>query len=126
MDAREALEETKTHGVRFKATKTKSGRRTISTPDIVVDTLREHRRQQLEQRMALGLGKLLDDALVFPALDGGPQAPRQLSGDWREVRDHAGVGDVTWHALRHTHASKSGALENRINGSAQTRSPRGW
>jgi len=56
--------------------------------------------------MALGLGKLLDDALVFPALDGGPQAPRQLSGDWREVRDHAGAGDVTWHALRHTHASR--------------------
>jgi hypothetical protein len=34
--------------------------------DIV--SLREHRRQQLEQRMARGLGKLLDDALVFPAL----------------------------------------------------------
>jgi hypothetical protein len=51
MEGQEAPEETKTHGVRFKATKTKSGRRTISTPDIVVDTLREHRRQQLEQRM---------------------------------------------------------------------------
>jgi len=102
---REALEETKAHGVRFKVTKTKSGRRDVSLPDIVVDALRDHRRQQLEQRMALGLGRPADDALVFPALDGGPQAPRQLSGDWREVREAAGVGDVTWHALRHTHAS---------------------
>jgi hypothetical protein len=40
-----------TEEIEIKATKTKSGRRTISTPDIVVDTLREHRRQQLEQRM---------------------------------------------------------------------------
>lgn len=106
LDVREALEETREHGVRFKATKTTSGRRRISMPDIVVETLREHRRQQLEQRMAMGLGKMPDDALVFPALDGGPQAPRQLSGDWREVRKAAGVGEVTWHALRHTHASQ--------------------
>ncbi len=103
---RESLEETKAHGVRFKATKTKSGRRDVSLPDIVVDTLRDHRRAQLELRMAMGAGKLPDDALVFPALDGGPQAPRQLSGDWREVREAAGVGEVTFHALRHTHASQ--------------------
>ncbi len=106
MEVREALEETRAHGVRFKATKTKSGRRVISMPDIVVDTLREHRRQQLELRMALGAGKLPEDALVFPAMDGGPQAPRQLSGDWREVREAAGIGEVTFHALRHTHASQ--------------------
>ena len=73
---REALEETREHGVRFKRAKTKNGRRDITLPDIVVDTLREHRRLQLELRMALGLGKLPDDALVFPALDGGPQSPR--------------------------------------------------
>ena len=62
---REALEETKAHGLRFKPTKTKSGRRDIELPDIVVEALRDHRRQQLEQRVAMGLGKLADDALVF-------------------------------------------------------------
>jgi integrase len=103
---RESLEETKAHDVRFKETKTASGRRDVSLPDIVVDVLRDHRRQQLELRMAMGLGRMPDDALVFPALDGGPQAPRQLSGDWREVREAAGVEDVTFHALRHTHASQ--------------------
>ncbi len=100
----EALEETKA-GVAFKAPKTKAGVRDVTLPDVVVDALREHRRQLLEQRMALGLGRLPDDALVFPALTGGPSAPRQLSGDWREVREVAGVGDVTWHALRHMHVS---------------------
>lgn len=92
-------------GVAFKAPKTRAGVRDVTLPDVVVDALREHRRQQLEQRMAMGLGKPPDDALVFSALDGGPSAPRQLSGDWREVRELADVGDVTWHALRHTHVS---------------------
>jgi hypothetical protein len=41
----------------------------------VVDALRDHRRQQLELRMALGAGKPSADALVFPDLEDGPQAP---------------------------------------------------
>src|SRR5262249_13575526 len=100
---REALEETKAHGVRFKRTKTKSGRRDISLPDLVVETLREHRREQLERRMAMGVGKLTADSLVFPALDNGPQSPRQLSGDWREAVKRFGLPEVSLHALRHTH-----------------------
>ena len=36
---------------------------------------------------------------------GGPQSPRALSGDWGEVADAIGFGGVTFHALRHTHAS---------------------
>jgi integrase len=103
---REALEETKAQGVVFKRTKTSSGRRDLTLPDVVVDALREHRRQQLELRMALGLGKLPDDALVFPALDGGPASPRNLSGDWAEIADDLGMPDVTFHSLRHTHASQ--------------------
>jgi integrase len=103
---REALEETKAHGIRFKRAKTKSGQRDITLPDIVVDALREHRRQQLELRVVLGLGKVPDDALVFPAPDGGPQSPRTFSGDWAEAAERIGMGDITLHALRHTHASQ--------------------
>jgi integrase len=55
---------------------------------------------------ALGLGRLPDDALVFPALDGGPQSPRNLSGDWVEVVTALDIEPVTFHALRHTHASQ--------------------
>jgi integrase len=64
---REALEQTKIHGTRFKAAKTKAGRRDITLPDIVVDVLRVHRRQQLEQRLAMDLGRLQDGDVVFPA-----------------------------------------------------------
>jgi integrase len=103
---REALEETKAHGIRFKPPKTKAGRRDLTLPDIVIDALREHRRQQLELRLQLGLGKLANDALVFPALDGGPQAPSDASREWGIVAAGIAMPHVTFHALRHTHASQ--------------------
>jgi integrase len=63
----EAIEETKgkAGGVRFKKTKTSNRRRDITLPDIVVEALRQHRRRQLELRVALGLGRLSDAALLF-------------------------------------------------------------
>ena len=100
----EALEGTK-HGLRFKGPKTRSGRRQITLPDIVVDALREHRRQQLEQRLVLGLGKLPDDELVFPALSGGPQSPDAFSAEWRDAADKIGLVGIPLYSLRHTHAS---------------------
>jgi integrase len=54
---RESLEQTKECGLRVKTPKTKAGRRDVSLPEIVVDALRDHRREQLELRMALGVGK---------------------------------------------------------------------
>lgn len=103
---RESIEETKEHGPRAKAAKTAAGMRDITLPDIVVEVLTDHRRQQLEERMALGLGKPAADALVFPSFDGGPQYPRNLSGEWKEACALVGLDPpVTFHALRHTHAS---------------------
>jgi integrase len=78
----------------------------VTLPDIVIEALREHRRQQLELRMALGLGKLFDDALVFPALNGGPQSPRAFSKKWSVTANSVGMGNFTFHALRHAHASQ--------------------
>jgi integrase len=83
----------------------RTGRRDVELPDVVAEALRDHRRRQFEQRFAPGLRKLPDDALVFPALDGGPQSPRALSGDWREAAAAIGLAGVSFHGLRHTHAS---------------------
>jgi integrase len=55
--------------------------------------------------MALGLGKPDDDALVFPGDDGGYQSPRAFSTRWGRTVARLELPDVTWHALRHTHAS---------------------
>ena len=83
---RESLEETKAGGRRFKTPKTSAGRRDITLPDVIAAALRDHRRQQLEQRVALGLGKFSDDALVFPTIDGGPRSPNAVTRNGRPSR----------------------------------------
>ncbi len=104
---REALEETKAHGVQVKTPKSKAGRRDVTLPDIVVDVLCEYRRNQLELRMRLGLGKLSDEAdLLFPTLEGSLPSPRAFSAEWADVAASIGMPDITFHALRHTHASQ--------------------
>ena len=98
---RAALEQTKEHGVRFKPTKTKAGMRSIILPNVVIEALREHHRQQLEMRLALGLGKPPTDALVFPSPGTErPWAPDSFSAEWGDL----GL-DISFHGLRHTHAS---------------------
>ena len=101
----EALEETKAHGLRVKKPKNHLCRE-IDLPDIVVETLRDHRRQQLELRLQLGIGKMPDDAVVFPNIEGGHQWPRAVSQAWGRTAERLGIPDVTFHGLRHTHASQ--------------------
>jgi integrase len=104
-----SIEET-VDGLRFKAPKTRSGIRTISLPAEVVTVLREHKVCQLELRVQLGLGKLPDDALVFCNPDGTPLKPDSLSTLWYHLCRDMKLPRVSFHALRHTHAS---ALDRR-------------
>jgi integrase len=99
-----ALEETRA-GIAVRVPKTKAGTRTISLPQVVVDALRAHRKQQLERHLMLGLGKPADDALVFPAPDFGYQSPRSFTTTWSRVVARLGLPPIHWHAWRHTHAS---------------------
>jgi integrase len=101
----QALEQTKAHGIRVKAPKTKHGRRTISLPTHIVTELRAHWRAQQEQRLALGLGRAADDGLVFANHDGAFLSPDAVSHAWMRQMDSIGMSDVTLHSLRHTHAS---------------------
>jgi integrase len=105
IQVREALETTKA-GIRFKVPKTKAGRRDVTLPDLLVETLGEFRKEKLELRLKLGAGRLPDDALLFANLEGEPLQPSNVSSDWGELADRIGVPDVTFHGLRHTHASQ--------------------
>ena len=106
IQVREALEQTKQHGIRFKAPKSKAGRRDVTLPDILVDALREHRKAQLELRMRFGIGRLPDDALLFADIEGAPLSRNAVSAAWSDFAAGIGLPDVTFHALRHTHASQ--------------------
>jgi integrase len=67
--------------------------------------MREHRKQLLEQRLQLGLGKPDDDTLVFANPDGTMIPPNQLSWLWRSAVKSLKAPRVNLHALRHTYAS---------------------
>jgi integrase len=101
---RESLEETKA-GLRFKEPKSAAGVRDIKLPAIVTDTLVAHRKRLLERRLQLGLGKLTDRDLVFPAWDGSPQRPNSFGSTWSKLACELGLA-VPFHGLRHTHASQ--------------------
>ena len=99
-----SLEETKA-GLRFKVPKTRYGRRTITLPPSAIEALRAHRRRQLELRVALGQGKPDTGALVFCTIDGEPIAPSRISGAWRDAVVAKKLPRVSFHSLRHAHAS---------------------
>jgi len=101
VQVREAIEETKAHGIRLKPPKTKAGRRDITLPDLLVETLRDFRKEHLELRLKLGAGKLPDDALLFAGLDGSLPSQKRYSKAWSDFQPHMG-----FHNLRHTHASQ--------------------
>jgi integrase len=99
-----SLEETKS-GLRFKEPKSACGRRSISLPASTIGILSNHRKAQLERRMRLGLGRPAVDALVFCDDAGAPISPNALSVVWRRFLAAHKLPAVTFHSLRHSHAS---------------------
>jgi integrase len=92
-------------GLRFKAPKTKHGRRAIPMPQMAVEVLRAYKLRQLEQRMTLGQGRPEPSALVFCTVEGEPLSPDDLSRDWWRLTITRPLPRVSFHSLRHSHAS---------------------
>ena len=99
-----SVEETKA-GLRLKPPKSKRGRRNITLPPDAVATLRTHKVEQMQLRLQLGLGNIKPDALMFSDMEGRPLNPHAVSRAWRRVCDTKNLPRVSFHALRHTHAS---------------------
>src|SRR5262249_12462455 len=102
---RQSLEQTNA-GLRRKEPKTKAGQRRISIPPAIVTELQGYWRAQQEQRLALGMGRAPDDAYVFARHDGEPIPPDTLTQEWARLVRILNLPKVTFHALRHTHASQ--------------------
>ena len=99
-----SVEETRA-GLRVKSPKTRRGRRNVSLPAETVAMLRAHRVKSLEIRLALGMGNITAETLVFSTPDGGLLSPDNLSRDWRRLCRARKLPLVRLHDLRHTHAS---------------------
>jgi len=97
-----SVEETKA-GLRIKPPKTKRGRRNIGLAPDAITMLRAHKAEQMRLRLALGQGGA--PVLVFSTIDGELLSPDNLSRDWRRVCRARKLPLVSFHSLRHTHAS---------------------
>jgi integrase len=100
----ESLEQTKS-GLRFKSTKTNK-ERAIALPSFAVEKLRDLKRQQAAQLLALGVSQTAD-TLVCSNSEGQPRKPRSVTHAFaREVARLPGIPRIRFHDLRHTHATQ--------------------
>lgn len=91
--------------------KTARSRRTLVLPNVCVDTLRRHHRQQLEERLKAG-DAWVETGLVFTTYTrrkgrklGTGLHPRNVLRVWHSLCDAAKIPRVRFHDLRHSAAS---------------------
>lgn len=83
--------------------KTHRSRRIVLLPMFVVQTLKRHKANQAERRLALG-ATWVDHDLVVERGDGQPILTRVLSRRFSTAARRAGL-ELTFHGLRHGHAT---------------------
>lgn len=99
-------------GLVFQEPKTKLSNRVISLPPAAVQVLKEHKKQQNENRLMAGGAYNSDLDLVFANELGEPICPRAFTRVFERLIKKVGL-DVTFHGLRHTFATI--ALEQGVN-----------
>jgi len=99
-----SLEQTKKGGVRFKEPKSRKPRQVIM-PSILVAELRSRKLDQAENLLRLGV-RQVDETLVCCRGDGEPINPEDLSRRFPELVERLGLPRITFHELRHSHATQ--------------------
>jgi integrase len=92
------------HEVLVSEPKTAKGRRSIALDPATVAALREHRRWQLEERLAVGPG-WEDAGLVFTWPNGRPLHPERFSRWFEQHTRAAGLPKIRLHDVRHSYAT---------------------
>ena len=96
-------------GLALKAPKTKTRKRKIHLPALVVSVLRAHKVEQGELRMRLGVGKG-GERFVFETFkddEFGPLRPRGVTKMFSTFIAGVDVPRITLHGLRHTAATSA-------------------
>jgi integrase len=76
----------------------------VTLSESAVSLLKAQRVRQLEERLRLG-SAWTDSGLVFTSELGTPVHPRNLFRAFKRAIAAAGVPDIRFHDLRHTHAT---------------------
>lgn len=91
-------------GLYVDTTKTDAGMRQLPLVAGTAEALREHRRRQATERLALG-PLWTDTGHVFTTATGTPLDPRNVNRWWSALCERAGLGHRRFHAARHTAAT---------------------
>ncbi len=91
-------------GFVFRRPKTHRSSRPVALSSEAIAHLREHRRAQLEQRLAAGVA-YQDSDLVFANALGAPIHQSNLRRVWLQIVSRVGLRKFRFHDLRHAHAS---------------------
>jgi integrase len=93
--------------IELKEPKTKGSKRYIAITPSNAIVLREHRRQQNEERLALGLPSVGDNDFVFShrAIDNKPYLPNTVTHAWIKFVKKYGYAGIRLHDLRHSYAT---------------------
>lgn len=92
--------------------KTEKSYRTITLPWSLIQKLQEHKEKQMVMKIRFGEAYQHDLDLVFPTMNGGFLNPSNVRRELYRLMKEANVRKITFHDLRHTHASlliKNGA-----------------
>jgi integrase len=84
--------------------KTARSHRVVDLDPTTIAILRDHRRDQLEERLAMGSG-YRDDGYVFARPDGSPWNPEHISRVFDRLTARTGLPRIRLHDLRHTHTT---------------------
>jgi integrase len=85
--------------------KTANSRRTLMLPELVLKALKDHRVNQLKERLRAGADWTNPHDLVFTTPTGRMLHPAHVRGVLDGLLAAAGVPRVRFHALRHTAAT---------------------
>jgi integrase len=91
-------------GLIFKDVKTKSSRRQISISNFVIEELKKHKEKQEKLKRRLG-SAYQDENLVVTDELGRRKDPRNLLRQMERLIKQSGVKKISFHGIRHTHAT---------------------
>lgn len=108
---RQIVIETRENGLEVKQPKTDASSRTIALPQIAIDAIKKYRVEQAELCLQLGKG-LTPESMLFNEYS-GLNVPNRITVNFRSFIKSHGFKHVTFHDLRHTHATH--LLEQNIH-----------
>ncbi len=91
-------------GIYDDTTKNESSKRVIKIPPVVIDILKQHKKEQNAERLKLG-DKWTDTNKIFTQLNGKPIHPDTITGWFGTFLKRHNLPPIHIHSLRHTNAT---------------------